>query len=115
MPKFELKYEIKLKNVLTSMGMRSVFDWDANLSGIADADPLFVSEVKHKSFLKIDEVGTEAAAVTYISFFHPISFSGHEQYYPTMFINRPFIFVIREKNSDAVLFMGKVKNPSLEN
>lgn len=106
LPKFEMEYKIVLNDVLRSMGMKTAFSAGAaNLAGIANA-PLYISEVMHKSFITVDEVGTEAAAVTSVA----VGITSAPSY-PTMYINRPFVFVIREQNSSAILFMGKVKNP----
>lgn len=106
-PKFELDYEIKMNDILVSMGMEDAFaPSKANFKGINPEAPLFISEVKHITYVKVDEKGTEAAAVTSVGIgitSVPQSFS----------VNRPFVFVIREQNSGAVLFMGKVQNPAL--
>lgn len=104
-PKFELEYEVKLNDILISMGMEDAFDPNkADLTGINPSGGLFISEVKHKTFVKVDEVGTEAAAVTSVG----IGITSVPQ---TFSVNRPFVFVIREQNSGAILFMGKMNNP----
>jgi serpin B len=67
---------------------------------------LHISEVKHKSFIRADEEGTEAAAVTGIT----IELTSVQP--DAVFdINRPFVFAIREKDTNALLFLGKVNNP----
>lgn len=108
MPKFEFKYDNSLKDELTVMGMTDAFnEAKANLKGISDAGKLFVSEVMHKSYIKVDEKGTEAAAVTGITV-------GVTSFNPNLYfnVNRPFVFVIREKVSNAILFVGKVVDPT---
>lgn len=106
-PKFELDYEVKLNDILISMGMEDAFDpAKADLTGINSNGGLFISEVKHKTFIKVDEVGTEAAAVTSVG----IGITSVPQ---TFSVNRPFVFVIREQNSGAILFMGKINNPGI--
>jgi serine protease inhibitor len=110
LPKFELEYEIKLNDVLNAMGMEIAFDeWEANFSGLSAHGQrnLFLDEVLHKTFIRVDEEGTEAAAVTSVGVM-PTSMP------PQMIVNRPFVFIIHERESGANLFMGKVKNPGLE-
>jgi serine protease inhibitor len=107
LPKFEFKFDNSLKDELASLGMTDAFDdIKANLSGISDAAKLVISEVMHKTYIKVDERGTEAAAVTGItigttSIGPDISFR----------IDHPFVFAIREKDTQAILFIGKVMNP----
>ena len=67
-------------------------------------------EVKHKTFVKVDEEGTEAAAVTSVSIvFTSVGGSGF-----SMRVDRPFVLVIREKNSGSILFIGKIVEPIFE-
>lgn len=109
MPKFEMEYELNYNDILKAMGMEIAFDeWEADFAGIADVSPqnLFIDEVKHKTFIRVDEEGTEAAAVTSVGV-------GITSMPPQMIINRPFVFIIHERESGANLFMGKVKNPTL--
>ena len=107
LPKFEMEYEIEYNDILKAMGMEVSFsEWEADFSGIADISPqnLFISEVKHKTFIRVDEKGTEAAAVTSVGMV-PTSMP------QPMIINRPFVFIIHERESGTNLFMGKVMNP----
>lgn len=109
LPKFELEYEIEYNDILKAMGMVMPFDeWNADFSGIADVSPqnLYISEVKHKTFVRVDEEGTEAAAVTSVGF-------GATSMPPAVIVDRPFVFIIYERESGTNLFMGKVKNPIL--
>jgi len=107
MPKFELEYEKKLNDILKDMGMADAFEsGKADFSGINPAADLYISEVKHKTFIKVDEEGTEAAAVTSVGV-EVISLP------PSFIADRPFVFMIREHNSGAILFMGKVGNPAV--
>jgi len=107
MPKFELEYEKKLNDILKDMGMADAFErGKADFSGINPAADLFISEVKHKTFITVDEEGTEAAAVTSVG----VEVTSLP---PSFIANRPFVFVIREHNSGAILFMGKVGNPAV--
>ncbi len=109
LPKFEFEYELEYNDILKAMGIRKAFDeWEANLKGIADVSPqnLFIDEVKHKTFIRVDEEGTEAAAVTSIGI-------GITSMPPQMIVDRPFVFIIHERESGTNLFMGKVMNPAL--
>lgn len=108
LPKFEMEYEIEYNDILKAMGMDRAFDEGrADLSGIADVTTgnLFISEVKHKSFIKVDEEGTEAAAATSVGV-------GLTSLPASMSVNRPFVFLIYERESGTTLFMGKMKNPT---
>jgi serpin B len=108
MPKFKFSYEKLLNNQLKSMGMTDAFDDNlANLSGISDSR-LFVDFVKQNTFVEVNEEGTEAAAVTTIG----ISFtSAGPPQTPTFIIDKPFIFAIRERTTNTLLFIGQVVNP----
>lgn len=106
-PKFTMEYEKSLNDILKSMGMEVAFDeLQADFSNINDESQLFISEVKHKTFVEVNEEGTEAAAVTSISI--GITSAGPG---PIIF-DRPFVFMIRERISGTVLFMGKMGHPS---
>ncbi|MDT8324972.1 MAG: serpin family protein [Bacteroidota bacterium] len=102
LPRFRLEYEAQLDNVLAAMGMDEAFDPNvADFSGINAARELYISSVKHKTFVEVNEEGTEAAAVTSVEI-------GTVSMPPTMQVNRPFLFVIHERNTGAVLFVGQV-------
>ena len=106
LPKFSFEYEIELEDVLTALGMGIAFDdRAADFTGIHPPGGLFISEVKHKTFIQVDEEGTEAAAVTQVVLAQA---SG-----PGLFaVNRPFLFAIRERLSGTILFMGKMVDPT---
>ncbi len=104
MPKFTFEYEVSLNEALSALGMLTAFTPGADFSGIVPAGGIQISEVKHKTFIQVDESGTEAAAVTSVIIVD--SSSGN-----LMFINRPFVFVIHERESGAILFIGRVANP----
>lgn len=106
-PRFELEYGLELKDVLSSMGMGIAFDpGRADFSNMHRLGGLFISKVRHKTFVKVDEEGTEAAAATSTS--APTSAS------PVFNGCRPFIFAIREKHSGTILFIGKIFDPGFE-
>jgi serpin B len=104
MPKYTLEYELELNQVLTALGMGIAFEeLAADFSEIADWQ-LYIDKVKHKTFVDVNEEGTEAAAVTSVEV-------GVVSMPPTVFIDRPFVFAIREKFSGTILFMGRIMNP----
>ena len=105
LPKFKLEYKIELSKILSDMGMGIVFGPSANFSKISTDKELSVSGVLHKTYLEVDEKGTEAAAVTSISFTAIVS-TGEKDIY--MRVNHPFILAIREKNTGTILFIGKI-------
>lgn len=108
LPKFEFKFDDSLVDELQVLGMTDAFnDAKANLSGISDAAKLVISEVMHKSYIKVDERGTEAAAVTGITV--GVTSIGPDNSFR---IDHPFVFAIREKDTKAILFIGKVMNPN---
>ncbi|MCH8146329.1 MAG: serpin family protein, partial [Gemmatimonadetes bacterium] len=106
LPKFTLEYEIELNDVLTALGMGVAFVENvANFSKMRQANDLFISSVKHKTFVDVNEEGTEAAAATSVGV--GITSAG-----PAPFlVDRPFLFVIRERFSGAIIFMGKILDP----
>lgn len=112
LPKFNLEYKIKLNDVLSSLGMRIAFtpgqaDFSQMYKGPFD---LYISKVDHKTFVEVNEEGTEAAAVTSVTItFTSIGGSGF-----VMRIDRPFVFVIRERDSNVLLFMGKIIKPEFK-
>ncbi len=106
-PKFTFEFESSLKEMLRAMGMDIAFGSSADFSGILEGGNLLISDVKHKTFIEVSEEGTEAAAVTSVE----IELTSAGNYFAA---NRPFLFVITEKSSKAVLFAGKLANPKME-
>lgn len=106
LPRFELQQKYELKSALESLGMRLAFHGgDFTPLSKALGDQLEVSEVKHKTFVAVDEVGTEAAAVTSVGI-SIVCACG--PVLPAFRADRPFVFVIRERLSGTILFVGKV-------
>ena len=110
LPKFEIKTGYDLKSSLIQMGMPDAFDKRlADLSGIADLSllrgNLYVDKAKHDAYVKVNEEGTEAAAVTTIVI-------AIESMPPHFNADRPFLFAIYDEQSGLVLFMGEVSDPS---
>jgi serine protease inhibitor len=106
-PKFELDYEIDdFPFDLTDMGLTLPFDpWEADFSRITDLQQIYISDVMHRAVIKLDEEGSEAAAVTVIEF-RELSNIGGGKIYPTIRLDRPFLFFIRENSTNTILFMG---------
>ena len=108
MPKFRFSFGMRLNDVLKAMGMGIAFDAaQADFSRLAPNDKLFITRVDHKAFVDVNESGTEAAAVTNVGF-------GRTAVPMAITIDHPFIFVIYEKTSGTILFMGLVRNPVIE-
>ena len=106
LPKFTLEYETNLNKVLSNMGMPTMFSDAADLSKISPpAGKIKVGFVKQNTFVAIDEKGTEAAAVTTIG----IELTS-APILPEFICNRPFLFIISEKQSNTILFAGKIVN-----
>lgn len=103
LPRLELEYERDLVDDLVAMGMEVAFTPAADFSRLS-SDPFWIDIVKQKTFVKVDEEGTEAAAVTVVA--------GPTSLPPTVAADRPFLFVIRERFSGAILFVGKVVDPT---
>ena len=109
LPRFKLDYDVTLNDPLKAMGMRQAFAQNADFSAMAD-EPLFVSEVKQKSFVVVNEEGTEAAAVTTVKM--TLSAMPAPKKMFEMIVDRPFLFVIADDQSKSILFMGVIYDPA---
>ncbi|NLT97026.1 MAG: serpin family protein [Christensenellaceae bacterium] len=111
LPKFEFEYFAPLNETLSALGMKQAFSPDsANFSGITDTEPLFISNVLHKCYVRVDERGAEAAAVTAVE--APASEPPMEEEKREFIANRPFVFAIYSLEDGALAFIGAVNNPS---
>jgi serine protease inhibitor len=109
LPKFETTYSEKLNDALQEMGMRLAFSGSADFSRMHSG--LSISDVEHKTWVKVDEQGTEAAAATSIGVvLSSASISVHPF---VMVVDHPFFFAITEQQSGALLFAGVVMDPTL--
>ena len=105
LPKLKFSFEASLNSVLRSLGMSIAFSNHADFSRMFVGGQLCIDSVFQKAFLQVDERGTEAAAVTAVTM-RPTSIG------PTdVDASRPFLFVIYEKESGAIMFMGKIAEP----
>lgn len=110
MPKFEIQYKDSLRNVLEQMGMGIAFSlYYANFSRMSD-ETLYISRVLHKTYVKVDEKGTEAAAVTAVGM-GLTEINGSDSH-PFIEIKRPFVFVIYEKHTQTIWFIGRIVKPN---
>lgn len=112
-PRFKLEYEKLLNDALKSLGMAVAFDpgqadFTRMFDKVGDMN-LFIDKVKHKSFVEVNEEGTEAAAVTSVEM--GVTSVGPGSPF-VMRVDRPFIFAIRENHSGTILFIGKIVDPS---
>jgi len=111
LPRFTFSYEMSLNSTLQGLGMINAFTPGvADFSGITTQMEIFISRVIHKTFVEVNEQGTEAAAVTAIEF-ENTSVGPDEPEAKYFYVDRPFVFVIRERDTNAVLFAGKVMEP----
>lgn len=114
MPKFKLKYKMEnMKEDLKVMGLQIPFEFDSrNFTEIFDnpTDLLKISRVIHDAVIEVDEKGSEAAAATIVEVVELTSLPSGPQ---TITLDRPFVFFIQEKHSGAILFLGKLVDPSV--
>jgi serpin B len=107
-PKFKMTSQFRLSETLASMGMPDAFGRDADFSGINGTKDLFISAVIHKAFVDVTEEGTEAAAATA----GVISLTSVPSKPPPTFrADHPFVFLIHDKRSGSIIFVGRIVNP----
>jgi serine protease inhibitor len=113
LPKFKFKYnEGGMIPILSAMGMSIAFDpYNADFTRINSNGGLYISDIKHKTYIETNEEGTEAAAVTSVGV-GVTSVNPNEPY--NLLINKPFVFFINEKATGSILFIGTVMNPLSE-
>ena len=110
-PRFRMTSQFTLSQTLQAMGMVEAFQGGADFSGMSKKNDLAISEVVHKAFVDVSEEGTEAAAATAVMMMRT---SVSERPDPPVIFraDRPFLFLIRDKTSGTVLFLGRVMNPA---
>ena len=112
MPKFKSEYEIKLKEPLKQMGLKKCFSsTEANFRKMADysSGSIYVGDILHKTFIMVSEQGTKAAAVTSVE----MDGASNNSFYPSVCLNRPFVYAIIDNETKLPLFMGIMINPLL--
>ena len=103
LPRFELEWDAELDDILIAMGMGPAFQPGADFTRIFENAAPWIDEVKQKTFVRVDEEGTEAAAVTSVAM--PTSLP------PQVRADRPFLLAIRERLSGTILFVGLIVEP----
>ncbi|MER3434962.1 MAG: proteinase inhibitor I4 serpin [Leptolyngbya sp. ERB_1_1] len=108
LPRFKMDYDVELKTALSAIGMGIAFDDAADFSGLSKATTK-IDQVKHKTFVEVNEEGTEAAAVTSIGIVATSMPIEQEPF--KMIVDRPFFCAIRDNRTGEILFMGSIVNP----
>lgn len=106
-PKFEFETEISLAKTLAAMGMPEAFSGAADFSGMTGDKDLFISDVFHKAYVGVDEKGTEAAAATAVM----MRLTAAPENPIELTVDRPFLFAIRDHQTNSILFMGRMVSP----
>lgn len=104
LPRFGIDTEFSLVEALESLGMERAFDERADFDGISDDADLYVSDVRHKAMIDVDEEGTEAAAATAVV----ITLVSANPRSAEMTVDRPFLCYIRDRPTETPLFFGRV-------
>jgi len=109
MPKFEFRTQAGLNDALKALGMPSAFDPNtADFSGMTTQEALFISDVIHEAYIAVDEEGTEAAAATAVV----MRATAAPMEMVELTIDRPFMFALRDRETGALLFLGRVTDPT---
>ncbi|KAK7882865.1 hypothetical protein WMY93_029039 [Mugilogobius chulae] len=108
LPKFKVEQRIDLKDVLQELGIQNIFNNNADLSGMTDGRDLYVSKAVQKAYLEVTEEGAEGAAGSGM-----IALTRTLVLYPQVMADHPFFFVIRNKQTGSILFMGRVMTPEV--
>lgn len=110
LPKFKFDTDYRMSDTLVSMGMPTAFGSEADFSGMTGSKDLIISEVIHKAYVDVNEEGTEAAAATGVVMKETAVMTD----FITFKADHPFLFLIRQKESGNILFMGRVSEPIQE-
>jgi len=109
MPRFKFSWDSELNKMLDQMGMKQAFvPGLANFDEISKEGQLYISSVIHKTYIDVNESGTEAAAVTAVMISTGESGPDYRKHFV---VDRPFLFAITEKTTGAILFIGEITNP----
>ena len=112
LPKFQIEYETSLNEALQQLGMNKAFDEQlAQFPNMIEEDErIFIHEVKQKTYIEVTEEGTEAAGATSVEMRLTSAIIDEETFY--MEINRPFFFTITDEETNVILFIGMIQNPT---
>ena len=108
MPKYEIRSSFGLVPALARLGMSTAFGSEADFSGIDGSRDLYISDVVHQAFVAVDEAGTEAAAATAVI----IGVTSMPMAPFELTLDRPFVFLLRDVQTGAILFAGRLVNPA---
>jgi serine protease inhibitor len=108
LPRFKFDYDIQLNNALKALGMETAFSNQANFSNMTSAS-VAIDEVKHKTFVEVNEEGTEAAAATSVGMVLTSAPMPQEPF--QMVVDRPFFCAIQDNQTGTILFMGSIQEP----
>jgi len=122
LPRFKLETDYEMSETLQAMGMVSAFvdpgrnpakgaDFSGMTTSTNPMDRLYISKVLHKAFVEVNEKGTEAAAVTAVMMAAATGMPTTVPFTPTFKADRPFLFLIRDRVTGSILFLGRVTNP----
>jgi len=112
LPRFRLEYAVQLNEALSALGMGAAFDKGrADFAGMSDV-PLYIAEVLHKTFVELNEEGTEAAAVTAVEMAPTVVAPEYRPKPFTMVVDRPFFCAIRDNQTGVLPFLGAIVEPS---
>ncbi|MCU9614487.1 serpin family protein [Caldibacillus lycopersici] len=106
LPKFEMEFEATLNDPLINLGMPLAFSGQADFRAMVEGGGIAIDEVRHKSYIVVNEKGTEAAAATSIAMTESAAMDTF-----TMTVNRPFFYAIVDNASGTILFLGEMDNP----
>lgn len=109
LPKFKSEFSTSLRPSLEAMGMKRAFGTGAQFDGITDA-PLYIDDVFQKTYISVDELGAEAAAVTVVV--GALMAAPRPTEKRELKLDRPFIYAIADRSTGTILFIGKVGNPN---
>ena len=112
LPKFTFTSQFALGQILAGLGMPDAFSDQADFSGMTGRRDLAIDEVYHKAFVALDEAGTEAAAATAVVMVMSIGPSPEPPKPIVVRVDRPFLFLIRDRETGTILFLGRVLNPT---
>ena len=106
LPRFQVEYGLLMNDVLSALGMAIIFDpcWADFTRMCTHYDDFYIKYVRHKTYIRVDERGTEAAAVMEVE-------GGPTGIPPQFLVTEPFVFVIRENRTNTILFIGQITDP----
>ncbi len=108
LPKFDIAQSLSLKDQLAALGMPTAFTDRADFTGITTDEPLLVADVVHQANITVDEQGTVATAATAVI----AKATAAPAVQKTLTVDRPFVFLLRDRGTGALLFAGQVTNPT---